>query len=144
MPLPELPPPPAPEEDTPAEGSRPILQGVETPAENIGPQVPAAAPNGGAVKKPSLAFVLDQPPVHNELEQPFPRSVGTPPCKPPRTGQPTAYVAVVGLFVVLLLGVLVFMVVKHYADLHKPHVPLLHMPMHVIEGQRVIPTNTWR
>ena len=88
--------------------------------------------------------MLDHPPEANATGPTFERSFGTPPCKPPRTGQPTAYMAVVGLFAVLLLGVLVFMVVKHYADLHKPHVPLLHMPMHVIEGQRVIPTNTWR
>jgi len=130
--------------DTPAANTVPQVHGAETPAENTGPQEHAACVDGDAVKKPSLAFLLDQQPVKNELEQSFPRSVGTPPCKPPRTGQPTAYVAVVALFVALLVGVLVFMIVKHYADLNKPRVPLLHMPMHVIEGQRVIPTNTWR
>lgn len=130
MPPPELPLPPDP--------------GLETPVDDTAPPGPAADPGEAALKKPSLAFVLDRPPEADASGQTFERSFGTPPCKAPRTGQPTAYMAVVGLFVVLLVGVLVFMVVKHYVDLHKPHVPLQHMPMRVIEGQRVIPTNTWR
>ena len=104
------------------------------PTADTAHQHPAADPGTTASKKPSLAFVLDQRSRDTQQAQHFPQSFGTPPCKPPRSDQPTAYMAVLGLCIALLLGVGVYAVVKQVADLHKPRVPPKHMPMRIMEG----------
>ncbi len=117
---PESPPAPGPEPARPTAGSA--------------HQDPAAHPGAATSKKPSLVFVLDQRAGGTQQAQHFPQSFGTPPCKPSRSDQSIAYMTVVGLCIVLLLGVGVYAVVKHVADLHKPRVPSKHMPMRIMEG----------
>ena len=131
MPSPDIPPTPGPE--------------LAAPTADATHQDPAAHPGAATGKKPSLAFVLDQRSVGTQQARHFPQSSGTPPCKPPRSDQPTAYMAVLGLCIALLLGAGGYAVVQHVADLHKPRVPSKHTPMRVMEGggsTQAIPTRS--
>ncbi len=99
--------------------------------------LPGAAQPGSA--KPTLAPLLEADRQASKLEQPFPRSFATKPCKPNVDPDPKARVVTVALIIALFVGTAAYLVIQRQIDKSKPHETPKNMPMHMRGGLHSAP-----
>jgi predicted HicB family RNase H-like nuclease len=97
---------------------------------------PAAATEGETDEKLTLAPLVESERDLKKIEQNFPRSFATQPCKPNCDPDPKARILAVALIIAAFVGTAIYLVVQREKERNKPHEIPKNMPMRILGGHR--------
>jgi hypothetical protein len=97
---------------------------------------PAAATEGETDEKLTLAPLVESERDLKKIEQDFPRSFATQPCKPNCDPDPKARILAVALIIAAFVGTAIYLVVQREKERNKPHEIPKNMPMRILGGHR--------